>query len=284
MPIPLTSSAVVLTTGSRPAELSSALRSLEQSGVTDRLVIWNSSSPAPQSPCDYQIISAGSNLGIPGGRNFGGDNCTGDIIVFLDDDAEIITHDLWARVSEVFFKHPECAVVAFRIVDENSQTVRRHNPRLGNYAVDKPGTVATFLGGACAIRRTAFEQCGGYDSSFFYSMEEQDLAWRLFAAGYFVHYAPEIIVQHPRTSPSRHEGALKRTWENRSSAAGKSLPFPLMVLYLLTHGVRGAIHGLPPGWAIRTALQRIRELNERRQPMRWKTVFKLASVGRPPIF
>ena len=89
---------------------------------------------------------------------------TSDIIIFLDDDAEVLTPDLWERTDKFFTQHPRCAVISFRIVDEDGISARRHNPRFGHF-LDKPGTVGTFLGGACAIRRAAFEACGGYDDS-----------------------------------------------------------------------------------------------------------------------
>ena len=280
----LSSVAVVLTTGSRPAELKCSLRSLHESGLPDWLVVWNSSDP-PQLDLDAgEWISAGQNLGIPGGRNYGAANSTSDIIIFLDDDAEVLTPDLWERTDKFFTQHPRCAVISFRIVDEDGISARRHNPRLGHFLADKPGTVGTFLGGACAIRRSAFEACGGYDDSFFYAMEEQDLAWRLFNSGYFVHYAPEILVRHPRTLPSRHSDALEKTWENRVSCAVKSLPYPIVPLYLLAHGVRSLRSGLSLRWAVKTALKQANNQRGSRKPMTWRTVLKLTASGRPPIF
>ena len=75
-------------------------------------------------------------------------------------------------------------------------------------------------------------------------MEEQDLAWRLFAADYLVWYEPSLLVQHPATLPTRHPEAAQRTWQNRVTAAVKSLPYPILPVYLTSHGIRALRSGL----------------------------------------
>ena len=61
---------------------------------------------------------------------------------------------------------------------------------------DVPSRVPCVLGAALAIRREAFAAAGGFDESFFMYSEEVDLAARLAAAGWEVHYTPLAEVVH----------------------------------------------------------------------------------------
>ena len=61
---------------------------------------------------------------------------------------------------------------------------------------DVPRRVECVLGAALAIRREAFAAVGGFDESFFMYSEEVDLAYRLAAADWEVHYTPLAEVVH----------------------------------------------------------------------------------------
>jgi GT2 family glycosyltransferase len=61
---------------------------------------------------------------------------------------------------------------------------------------DQARTVPWVLGAALAIRREAFEAVGGFDTAFFLFGEEVDLCYRLWQAGWEVHYAPSATVMH----------------------------------------------------------------------------------------
>jgi GT2 family glycosyltransferase len=52
------------------------------------------------------------------------------------------------------------------------------------------------LGAALALRREAFEAVGGFDPAFFLYGEEVDLCYRLWQAGWEVHYAPSATIMH----------------------------------------------------------------------------------------
>ena len=277
--------AVILTTGSRSGELAASLESIIAGIGCEVFVVWNSESEPTsqfQDRPNVKVVSAGANLGIPGGRSFGTRQLTSEIVVFLDDDAELLTTGVGELLTQHFKKQPNCAVLVFRIVDETGTQSRRHNPRVGSRGAGRPGPVGTFLGGACAIRRAAFSQVSGYDESFFYSMEEQDLSWRLWGAGWEVHYRPDIVVRHPRTDPSRHENALLRTWQNRVTAARRSLPLPIRMIHLSLHGARATKMGLPLSSLLKVLLRHPKPADAK--PMSWRTVAKLTRIGRPPIF
>jgi len=276
--------AVILTTGSRPDDLAASVRSIAEGIGCQTLIVWNSAAESPDKfnpQSNVTVVSPGSNLGIPGGRSFGAEQLTNEVLVFLDDDAKLLTTGVGASLTQHFDENPNCAVLGFRITDETGTQSRRHNPRVGRRGADRPGPAGTFLGGACAVRRSAFNAVGGYDKSFFYSMEEQDLSWRLWDAGWEVHYKPEIVVSHPRTDPTRHENALIRTWQNRVTAARRSLPLPIRVVHLVLHGTRSIRMGLSARHLVHVLLQHPRPSDSK--PMSWRTVAKLTRIGRPPV-
>lgn len=93
--------------------------------------------------------------------------------------------------------------------------------------------MTTFLGGACAIRKSAFLQVGGLPEKFFYAHEETDLAWRLLGEGYRIEYDAEPVMYHPLVLPSRHTDFYRLNARNRVWLARRNLPWPLAMFYLL---------------------------------------------------
>lgn len=71
---------------------------------------------------------------------------------------------------------------------------------------------AEWLSGACIlVRRTAFEQVGGFDESFFMYFEDVDLGERLLEAGYRNRYEPGAEVTHSGAhSTERSIGAMTK--------------------------------------------------------------------------
>jgi GT2 family glycosyltransferase len=68
---------------------------------------------------------------------------------------------------------------------------------------DGPREVLFPCGAACAIKRLAFEEAGGFDKDFFMYHEDVDLGWRLHLLGYSVQTAPKSVVYHRFGGTSR---------------------------------------------------------------------------------
>lgn len=70
-------------------------------------------------------------------------------------------------------------------------------------------SVPWVLGAALAIRRTAFEQVGGFDESFFMYYEEVDLCRRLRQNGWEIEYVPAAqVIHHGAASTSQVRGDM----------------------------------------------------------------------------
>ncbi|NNE10941.1 MAG: glycosyltransferase [Ilumatobacter sp.] len=272
---------VVLTRGDRPDALEAAVASLRPAPVT---VVVNSADTTASVPDSVDVLWAGENVGVPGGRDRGLRVTRADVVGFLDDDAEA-QPGLEVEVSRAFAADEQLGAVALRLVDEHGSTARRHTPRVGSHGADEPGEVALFLGGACAIRRAAYEQAGGYWTDLFFGHEEVELAWRLIDHGWRIRYLPDVTVFHPRTEIGRHPDGWRMTGRNRVMIARRTLPWPIAAAHVAIWLLLGVVRA--PGATNRRAYLAGWRAGWRqpvdRAPIRWSTVLRLTKLGRPPV-
>jgi GT2 family glycosyltransferase len=274
---------VVLTQADRPAELARAIASVRaQQQVDLQLVLVVNGAHSPQPEHSDRLIVLPENVGIPAGRNVGATAADARLIMFLDDDAELLDSGLLAAVVDRFKADPRLGAMAIRLLDEDGRTQRRHVPRLGARSAERSGPVTYFIGAACVVRAATFHRVEGFDARFFYAMEESDLSWRLLDAGWSIWYSADLKAFHPRTAPSRHRGCERLTARNRLWMAWRSLPAPMFAGYLLTWTSIAAARGVPlremfagylEAWSSRPV----------RHPIRWRTVVRMTLLGRPPI-
>ncbi|WP_405593077.1 glycosyltransferase family 2 protein [Streptomyces sp. NBC_01190] len=285
--------AVIITMGNRPAELRDLLDSVaKQLGPEIEVAVVGNGSPLPPLPEGLRTVELPENLGIPGGRNvgielFGPAGREVDVVLFLDDDGLLPSEDTGELVRAAFAADPKLGIISFRIADpETGTTQRRHVPRLRASDPMRDSRVTTFLGGASAVRTRVIEEVGPLPEAFFYAHEETDLAWRALDAGWQIEYRSDLVLHHPATSPARHAVYHRLVARNRVWLARRNLPWLLVPIYL---GVWFALTLVrrPSRQALRAWLGGFREgwsspCGERR-PMRWRTVWRLTRLGRPPI-
>jgi len=75
-----------------------------------------------------------------------------------------------------------------------------YNEDSGQY--DEAGDIDAFSGCSVMLRKTVFEELGGFDSTFFAYYEDVDLSCRLRKAGLRILYEPKSVVRHHRSMTS----------------------------------------------------------------------------------
>jgi GT2 family glycosyltransferase len=106
----------------------------------------------------------------------------------------------------------------------------------------------TFVGAGHAIRRTAWEQAGGYDPGLFFCWEEFDFCLRAIALGWRIRYRGDIVIRHKVTAEQRVNWTATRWFyfvRNRlyiERKLGRSWPAlaPRIAGYLL-RGIRNGL-------------------------------------------
>ncbi|MFB7916862.1 glycosyltransferase family 2 protein [Streptomyces sp. NPDC056061] len=285
--------AVIITMGNRPAELRALLDSVAgQQGDRIEVVVVGNGAPVPDVPAGVRTVELPENLGIPGGRNvgieaFGPSGTDVDALLFLDDDGLLPLSDTAELCRQAFEADPELGIISFRIADpDTGVTQRRHVPRLRASDPMRSSRVTTFLGGANAVRTKVVAEVGPLPGQFFYAHEETDLAWRALDAGWMIDYRADMVLSHPTTAPSRHAVYHRMVARNRVWLARRNLPAPLVPVYLgvwllLTllrkpsgPALKAWFGGFKEGWSTPCGTRR---------PMKWRTVWRLTRLGRPPV-
>lgn len=283
--------AVVVTMGTRPRELAALLESLAtQKTPPSRIVVVGQGTRLSILPPGVEGIELPANVGLPAGRNVGlarlrthGDI---DVVMYLDDDGLLPDPETADKVRDAFLADPALGIISFRIADESGVTQRRHVPRLSARDPLRASRVTTFLGGGNAVRMTVADQTGDWPDVFFWAHEETDVAWRALDAGWRIDYRPDILLQHPRTSPDRHPLFYRMNARNRVWLARRHLPAVLVPIYvgvwvLVTLVRRPPVAGLR-AW-IGGFVEGCRSPCGPRRPIRWRTVWTMTRLGRPPI-
>lgn len=279
---------VVLTQGKRPPELVRALESLlRQRGVDlDCVVVGNGWEPTGL-PEGVGAVHLESNVGIPAGRNAGIPAVSGDLLFFLDDDAELAADDILLRLHALFAADQRLGIVQLRVVDpEGAASPRRQVPRLRVGDPARSSDVTSFWEGACAVRRRVFADAGEFPEAFWYAHEGTDLAWRAMDAGYRVFYAGDLVCHHPAVAPTRHSYYHYLSARNRVWLARRHLPLPLAGIYPVTWLVLTLVRARD-AVAVKEVLRGYRDglrcTPGRRRPVRWRTIWRMTLAGRPPV-
>jgi GT2 family glycosyltransferase len=281
---------VVLTMGTRPAELAAALSSVgRQRNVRTDVVVVGNGRRAGGLPPGVRSVHLAENVGIPGGRNAGVGLVDGDFILFLDDDAQLGSPDFLRDVLAKFARDGELGLVQPRVDATAGTAPTRWIPRLRKGDPRRSSPVFSCWEGAVVVRRSAFLAAGLWPDNFFYAHEGIDLAFRLWDRGYRVLYAGDVAALHPPINPRRHPEYHHNNARNRVWIARRNLPWPLAAIYVTTWTLAqvgraartGEVRTLRPwfagwwtGW---------RADPGPRHPLRWSTVWRMTRLGRPPI-
>jgi GT2 family glycosyltransferase len=283
---------VLLTTGRKPEDLELAVSSLvRQTGVdTDIVVVGNGWDPVGL-PDGARGVHVEVDEGIPAGRNAGVPHVRGDLIFFLDDDASIVADDTLLQLERRFAEDPRLGAVQLRVDPRPAEGKpnRDWTPRLRVGDRTRSSEITALWEGAVAVRRSVFEQVGGWPAPFRFVHEGIDLGWRIMDAGYTLRYAGDLACLHPVTTAPPHGYSYYYGARNRVWLARRHLPLPLGCIYVTTFALRAALasrhrrsrHGLRESW--RGYRDGMRGSAGDRRPLKVSTLWRMTRAGRPPV-
>jgi GT2 family glycosyltransferase len=184
-----------------------------------------------------RLIVNQENLGYGGGANQGIAACSAPGVLLLNSDT-LLAPDALGALGGYLAERPHVAVLGPKLVSPDGSPLRsaygypsatetlliesglhlvvRRVPLLRErFYVTRSHTSARrvpwVLGAALAIRRSAFEAVGGFDTTYFMYSEEVDLCRRLEDRGFETHFAPVTRVVHlGGASTGKQASALQR--------------------------------------------------------------------------
>ena len=214
---------VVILSLDRATETAAAIQTaLAQTGVSRHVFIVDQGS-RPDALAHLAGIVAGRtdatlmvldhNHGVAGGRNRGSALGHGRVIFGLDNDAEFADRTTLAHAVATLDADAKIAAVGCRIVlhanggDDLSSWGYPASllPRAG-----ETFDAVTFVGAGHAIRRTAWDACGGYDDALHFCWEEFDFCLRAIQAGWRIRYHGDIQIRHKVSADRRCEWSETR--------------------------------------------------------------------------
>jgi GT2 family glycosyltransferase len=281
-------SIIVLTMGDRPVELDRCLRSaLAQDYGSFEVFLLGQGWQPEGLPDGVRALGLEENLGSPGGRNFAVTQTSAEYFMFLDDDGWIPDTDFLSSAMAIFEARPKLALLAPRITDADGTTLRRWVPRAHVGDPSTSGPAFTCPEGVTLFRRVPWNEVGGFPGNFQHGHEGVDLCWRLRDRGWDAWYQADLIVHHPALPATRHSYYQRLNARNRVWVARRNLPAPLIPVYvgvwtaisLARNGTdweatKSWVSGWREGWTTSPGP---------REPMSWKTIWRLARLGQPPV-
>jgi N-acetylglucosaminyl-diphospho-decaprenol L-rhamnosyltransferase len=238
------------------------VRSLRADGLVEVLVADNSSSDGSDravalTDANVVVLPTGGNLGFGAGANRGVAAMRADYILLLNPDT-LVEPGTVKVLADALDRDPRLAVVGPRIenLDGSLYPSARTFPSLGDavghafLGFVNPANPFTrryrmldwdhalrrdvdWIAGTCMLlRRAAFESVGGFDEQYFMYVEDVDLCWRLWRAGWKVAYEPAGRVvhtigvsseQHPYRMIAAHHRSLFRFSTKTLTGARRAL-------------------------------------------------------------
>ena len=169
------------------------------------------------------VVALPENLGFAGGAVAGIRRSTGTWVALINNDvlvepgavrALLAAGERALNVGSVaaqmrFADNPGVINSAGIAVDRLGVARDRLLGRPVSESEDEPVEVFGASGGAALHRRRMLDQVGGLDESYFFALDDVDLAWRARMAGWRCLYAPAAVVHHHHGATAEHGSDLK---------------------------------------------------------------------------
>jgi GT2 family glycosyltransferase len=215
---------LVVSTCRRPRDLAACLDSVcrargREFADFEVVVVDDGGRAEPQrrkGDLEVRWISLPRNLGQPAAQAAGAAVARGEILAFLDDDAEVAP-DWVSAIHAYFGEHPDMSAVVGRVLPLDPEHLlsrmrqqvyeRRHRSylepefrtrlaeRLSLAAVSAPLLSDHLSGGNCAVRRRVYRELAPQGPEPRRGGDRR-LTSRLFAAGYALGYDPRMLIYH----------------------------------------------------------------------------------------
>lgn len=213
----LIKASVVINTFNRANYLTNAMLSIAMQSHEVELIIVNGPSTDNTESVLDELCEQGmifKRLSCPSrnlseSRNIGIANASGDIVLFIDDDA--VAHRDWVARIVAQYKNPQvCAVGGFTFDHTGINFQCRYTvcDRFGNaqyfdtinptylLADSKGFYFPSLLGTNCSFRLNTLRSIGGFDEVFSYMLDETDVCLRIFDSGKKIVTVPDAYVFH----------------------------------------------------------------------------------------
>lgn len=216
---------VVIVTYRSTNELPDCIESVLKQSVPVEAFLVDNASPdgTPRMVADYaanfanvHAILNAENIGLGAGNNCPLGECRGDYVLILNPDT-VLPQDSLARMVDFLDKNPDIGVLGPKNLSEDGAphvSFHRHwdvfsilmwrilpyrfTRRLYNRFSSYKFQDVLFVSGACLLlRRSIFEEIGGYDPEYFLTVEDAaDLCMRAMRTGCRVVFLPDVEVFH----------------------------------------------------------------------------------------
>jgi GT2 family glycosyltransferase len=169
------------------------------------------------------LIALPENRGFPSGASEGIRHSSGEWIALINNDV-IVEPDAVVQMLAAGERAPDIGSVAAQmrfaadrgVINSAGIGVDRlgiaHDRLIGqpvSAGEDRPVEVFGASGGAALYRRRMLDEIEGMDESYFFALDDVDLAWRARMAGWRCLYAPAAVVHHHHGATTAHGSDVK---------------------------------------------------------------------------
>ena len=207
-----------------------SLRAAADAGLAEVWVVDNASSDGSAAMVEErhpwaELIASEENLGYGRAINLVAERTSSPWLLIANADVALREGTL-ERLVQAGARDPRAGIVAPRLIlpDGDTQhsvwpfpfvgpvTLANLGPRavprslgdrhtlLGHWDPDRPRRVPWAIGALLLIRRTAWDEVGGFDEAQWMSAEDLDLGWRMRDAGWATRYEPEAVADHEESA------------------------------------------------------------------------------------
>src|SRR6185369_8126202 len=208
------------------------------------IVVDNSSSDGSDASVegdpDFVLIRSGTNLGFGKACNIGAQCGQSEFLLFLNPDAAL--HEDTLRKAFEFMQDPanvQVDICGVQLLDEHGRVARscarfpsaaafaahaigldRVLPSLGHFMSEwdhgQTNAVEHVIGAFFLVRRSLFEQLGGFDERFFMYLEDVDFSYRAKQFGWLSVYLADVQAFHAGGGTSKEVKARRLFYSLRS--------------------------------------------------------------------